>query len=48
MMLEHMQRLSERVDYSKGGTARLEELFKVSQEVEEYDVPGKGEVIIGT
>jgi len=40
MMLEHMQRLSERVDIlERRHKARLEELFKVSQEVEEDDDP---------
>ena len=42
MMLEHMQRLSERVDIlERRHKARLEELFKVSQEVEEDEVPDK-------
>ena len=42
MMLEHMQRLSERVDIlERRHKARLEELFKVSQEVEKDEVPDK-------
>ena len=50
MMLEHMQRLSERIDIlERRHKARLEELFNSSQEVEEDDVPEKEIVpIIGT
>ena len=49
MMLEHMQRLSERIDIlERRHKARLEELFEISQAVEENDVSDKENVpIIG-
>ena len=49
MMLEHMQRLSERIDIlERRHKARLEELFNSSQEVEEDDSEKEIVPIIGT